>query len=300
MTTAPTLRSESDPAVVLDRVSVSYRKGPAVVDQVSMVVERGRWLAVIGPNGAGKSSLLKAIAGLVPHRGKIDFPPAGTDGGSRAKLVAYVAQNPTLPPKMSVAEYALLGRTAHLGWLAAESDRDRRIVDEVLDRLSLTSFASRPVTELSGGEVQRAVLARALVQQAPILLLDEPTSALDIGHQIGVLELVDELRREHGLSIVSAMHDLSSASRFADELALLDQGSLVASGAPAEVLTEETLSRHYQTPVQVMTGVDGGVVIVPLRPSSRAPEPDPDLPPSSDLGLPSPRPESDIDHDLPV
>ncbi len=279
----------TDLALTLEEVSVRYHKGPVVVDAVSTVIERGRWLALIGPNGAGKSSLLKAMAGLVPYDGLIRFPASKHDvvGQSRAKLVAYVAQTPVLPPGMSVAEYVLLGRTAHLGWLVSESNSDRRIVDEVLERLSLTGFANRPVTDLSGGEVQRATLARALAQRTPILLLDEPTSALDIGHQIAVLDLVDELRIEHDLTIISAMHDLNTASRFADELALIDNGTLVASGHPDEVLTEATLSHHYQTPVQILTGADGGVVIVPLRPSSATHPPDP-------------RAGSNIDHDLTV
>ncbi|MCP3992319.1 MAG: ABC transporter ATP-binding protein [Actinomycetia bacterium] len=277
----------SDIAFTLEEVSVSYQRGVTVVDAVSIVIERGRWLALIGPNGAGKSSLLKAMAGLVPHGGWIRFPARDHEKASPslAKLVAYVAQAPVLPPGMSVAEYVLLARTAHLGWLASESDSDRRIVDEVLERLSLTGFAHRPVAELSGGEIQRATLARALAQQTPILLLDEPTSALDIGHQIAVLELVDELRVEHDLTIISAMHDLSTASRFADELALMNKGTLVASGSPDEVLTEATLSHHYQTPVQILTGADGGVVIVPLRSSS------PTCPPNSRAG-------SNIAHDL--
>lgn len=251
------------PAITLRSVSVSYRRSDPVVKDVSMTVEAGSWLAIIGPNGAGKSSLLKAIGNLVTSTGSIIIgeQAIATDG----RPAAYVAQSPMLPPGMTVAEYVLLGRTAHLRWLQTEGRRDRETVDRILARLSLTEFAARPLTELSGGEVQRATLARALAQEAPLLLLDEPTSALDIGHRIAVLELIDELRRERGLTIVSALHDLDSAGRYADRLALLDQGELVAIGAPDNVLTEAILSKHYRTPVQILIGPDGGPVIVPLR-----------------------------------
>jgi iron complex transport system ATP-binding protein len=259
------------PVLVLDRVTVAYEGAEPVVRDVSLVVAAGQWLGLIGPNGAGKSSLLRAVAGLIPHLGTVELGTGGTLGPrparhrDRARLVAYVAQQPVLPPGMSVAEYVLLGRSAHLRWLAAEGPDDHRIVAQVLDRLDLTRFASRPLADLSGGEVQQVALARALAQQATILLLDEPTSALDIGHRVVVLELVDELRREAGLTVVSALHDLGSAGRFTDQLALLHQGELVAQGPPREVLTEATLSRYYQTPVQVLTGADGGLVVVPLR-----------------------------------
>lgn len=256
----------SELALTVNGVSVSYRRGDPVLHNTNLEVAAGSWVAVIGPNGAGKSTLLKAVAGLVAHTGTVGFGDraAGT-APNRARQVAYVAQQPVLPPGMTVAEYVLLGRTAHLGWLAVEGEGDRQVVTDVLDRLALNDLAHHPITELSGGEVQRAVLARALAQQTPVLVLDEPTSALDIGHQITVLELVDQLRSEQCLTVVSAMHDLSLAGRFADEVVLIDAGQVVAAGPPDQVLTEPVLSRYYQTPVQVLAGADGGAVVVPLR-----------------------------------
>lgn len=250
-------------------IEVGYGGEPAV-RAVDLRLTAGEWLGLIGPNGAGKSSLLKAIAGLVDYRGELRIagrrPPTGRSRAREwGRLVAYVAQRPILPPGMTVAEYVLLGRTAHLRWLAAEAGRDRAVTAAALDRLELSGFAARPVAELSGGEAQRVTLARAIAQDAPVLLLDEPTSALDLAHQVGVLELVDELRTERGLTVVSAMHDLGGAGRFADRLALLHQGTLVTIGAPTEVLTEPVLSRYYGTPVQVMTDAGGGAVVVPLR-----------------------------------
>ncbi len=260
-------------ALRLQDVGVGYGD-TAVVSDISFDLPVGQWLAVIGPNGAGKSTLLRAIVGVLQFSGTIEV--AGSRSGdagrrartSTAKRIGYVPQKPILPLGMSTAEYVLLGRTAHLNWFQSESRRDRQRVHEVLEQLDLASMAGRPVTELSGGEGQRATLARALVQEASVLVLDEPTSALDLAHQITVLELVDSLRREHDLTVVTAMHDLSIASRFADRLLLVADGGPAALGTSAQVLTEPLLTRHYNTPVTVMEGPDGGLVVVPLRTSS--------------------------------
>lgn len=248
-------------------VTVSYGNAE-VVRHVDLDMAPGEWLGLIGPNGAGKSSLLHALAGLVEHRGQVTRcdgrRPDATD-------LALVPQSPVLPQGMSVAEYVLLGRTAHLGWLARESRRDRLIAADVLRRLDLEHFAQRPVDTLSGGEAQRVVLARSLTQQAPVLLLDEPTSALDVGHQTAVLELVDELRRSDGLTVVAAMHDLTTAARFADRLALIHEGHLVTDGTPAEVLTAERLSAVYATELTVRT-IDGALVVLPAPRGHRTPK----------------------------
>lgn len=252
------------PFLRVDSVTAGYRD-PVVFD-ITFDLPAGRWLTIIGPNGAGKSTILKAIAGVLRFTGTIEVAGSLHHGRAQAaKQVGYVPQNPVLPAGMTTAEYVLLGRTAHLGWLRSESRRDRRLVAEVLERLDLADLAGRAVTELSGGEAQRASLARALVQEATLLILDEPTSALDLANQISVLELVDELRQERNLSVVAALHDLTIASRFADTLLLVDRGRTAAAGAPETVLTEAVLSRHYNTPVTVMDGPDGGLVVVPLR-----------------------------------
>ncbi len=226
---------------------------------VDLRLSSGEWLGLIGPNGAGKSTLLRAIAGLVDYEGSVSLGCGRRLGGQD---VALVPQNPTLPEGMTVAEYALLGRSPHLGWLEVESRRDRRIVATALERLNLQRFADRPVTHLSGGEIQRVTLARALVQQAPILLLDEPTSSLDLGHRDSVLELIDKLRRNVGVSVIAAMHDLSTAARFADRLALIHRGRIVADGPPQSVLQPSRLSAVYATPLNVHT-IDGEIVVLP-------------------------------------
>jgi len=241
--------------------------GAGILHGVDLTVAEGEWVTVIGPNGAGKSTLLRAVGGLLAFTGAISLfgtPIGRLPRRQRARVVATVAQSPVVPPGMAVLDYVLLGRTPYIPPLGRESAADLAAVRDVLERLDLTGFAGRQLETLSGGERQRVFLARALVQSAPILLLDEPTSALDIGHQQEVLELVDALRREHELTVLATMHDLSLAGEFADRLVLLANGLVVASGPPADVLTEELLQRHYRARVRVIAG-DFGPVVVPVR-----------------------------------
>ncbi|MDE0614143.1 MAG: ABC transporter ATP-binding protein [bacterium] len=246
------------PALWCRDVRVSFRDHE-VVCGVDLELGPGEWLGIIGPNGAGKSTLLRSIVGLADYSGTIDLGGGHAPG---AVDVALVPQFPVMPKGMTVAEYVLLGRTAHLGWLARESRRDRQIVSSVLHRLELSAFAERLVSTLSGGEAQQVVVARALAQQCPVLLLDEPTSALDLGHQVSVLELVDDLRRTEGLSVLAAMHDLSAAARFADRLILIDHGRIVAQGSPTDVLRPDLLSAVYGTSLTVQS-IDGELVVLP-------------------------------------
>lgn len=245
------------------RVLVAY--GPdTVVGPVDIDVDDGEWVALIGPNGAGKSTLIKAAVDVVAHDGQVSL--GGRD--RRPGLdIAWMPQRPQLPDDMGVGDYVLLGRTPHLGYLAAESKHDVATMRSALAKLDLGDFARRPLRTLSGGEAQRAVLARALAQEAPVLLLDEPTSGLDVGHAVEVLEVVDELRRQEGLTVVIAAHDLTLAARFADRLILVSGGSVVADGAPGDVLTEDILTAHYGADIRVLSDADGPIV-VPVRRSS--------------------------------
>ena len=257
--------------VALESVSVSLG-GARVVDDVSAEVAPAEWVTLIGPNGAGKSTLLRAIAGLVAHEGTI-----GLDGAEVASLprrevaqrLAFVPQAPLLPPEMKVAEYVLLGRTPHVGPFGYEGKHDLEAVQEALEQLDLTPFATRPLRTLSGGERQRVVLARALAQDAPLLLLDEPTAALDVGRQQQVLELVAELRERGGLTVISAMHDLTLAAQYADRLLLLSRGELVAAGPPGEIVTEALISEHYGARVRVIEEDGYAVAVIPVRLASK-------------------------------
>jgi iron complex transport system ATP-binding protein len=254
-------------AISLDDVTVELG-GARVVHAVSASVEAGEWVCLIGPNGAGKTTLLRAVAGLLTYAGAISL--AGRDAailGRRelSREVAFVPQVPAMPAEMTVLDYVLLGRTPHIGYLGTEGRSDREAAARALVRLDLTDLARRPLGSLSGGERQRAVLARALAQEAPLLLLDEPTTSLDVGRQQQALELIDALRRAEGLTVLSAMHDLTLAGQYAERLLLLARAELVASGPPEEVLTEELIAAHYAASVRVL-GLDGaGMAVVPAR-----------------------------------
>jgi iron complex transport system ATP-binding protein len=243
------------------------RFGPvAAVRGLSLRAESGGWTALIGPNGAGKTSALRALAGLVPFDGEVRIE--GEDArrlGRRAlaRLIAFVPQKPETPPALTVAEYVLLGRTPHISYLGGEGKRDRDAAARALRRLDLEDFAQRPLGSLSGGELQRAVLARALAQEARILLLDEPTTSLDLGRQQLVLELVDELRQD-GLTVVTTLHDLTLAGQFAEHIVLLDGGSVVAEGTAADVLSAPNVAAHYGANVRVVED-EHGVFVVPVR-----------------------------------
>jgi iron complex transport system ATP-binding protein len=254
-------------AVAFDHVVVEAG-GRAIVDDVSFAVEAGSWLSLLGPNGAGKSTLLRVLAGLRRFRGNVMLAGRRLEELGRreaARRVALVPQTPVVPPAMSVGDYVLLGRTPHLGVLAREGAEDRRAAGAALHRLELVALAERALGSLSGGELQRAVIARALAQEAPILLLDEPTAALDMGHQQQVLELVDELRRADGLTVVAAMHDLTLAAQYGDRLVLVDRGRVVAEGSAHEVLTPERLESLYGANVRVLQHGSTPIVI-PVRP----------------------------------
>jgi iron complex transport system ATP-binding protein len=240
--------------------------GAPILRGLSFAVARGEWVGLLGPNGAGKTTALRALAGLVPYRGTIRIDGSEARGAGRRRLarsIALVPQLPERPPELTVAEYVLLGRTPHLGYFASEGSDDRAAAARALARLELDSFAQRALGSLSGGELQRAVLARALAQEAAILLLDEPTSALDLGRQQQALELVLSLR-EDGLTIVSAMHDLTLAGQYADRLVLVDQGVVVAEGAASDVLSPKNIAAYYGATVRVVED-EGHVFVLPFR-----------------------------------
>ena len=252
--------------VDLRGVSVAYNGSPVLRD-FTLRVGSGEWVCLIGPNGSGKTTALRAIAGVVSYAGAVRLGDAESNELARrdvARAVAMVPQVPVIPEAMAVSDYVLMGRTPHIPYLGTESRRDREVTASVLAQLDLQALAGRRMGSLSGGELQRAVLARALVQEAPILLLDEPTTGLDVGHQQQVLELVDGLRTSRELTVVSTMHDLTIAGQFADELVLLSAGRVVASGKAADVLTTERIREHYGATVRVLHE-PGGVVVIPVR-----------------------------------
>lgn len=255
-----------EPLLRVRDVGVRLGRSP-ILDGVSLDVPAGGWTAVIGPNGAGKSTLLRAIIGVIDHTGSIMIDGAESakmSGKQRARLVGYAPQRPVLPDGISVADYVLLGRTAHGSLLTGPTSGDRREVHRAIDLLDLGELAHRPLRTLSGGESQRAVLARVLAQRPRLVILDEPTSALDLGHAQGLLELVDDLRRSEGITVLSTLHDLVLAGQYAQRLVLLDRGTVVVDGPADRVLTEENLRAHYGAHVRVVTDADG-VHLHPVR-----------------------------------
>ncbi|MGH2970695.1 MAG: ABC transporter ATP-binding protein [Gaiellaceae bacterium] len=251
--------------IELRDVTVRFERTEAV-RCISFDVAPEEWVMLIGPNGAGKTSILRALCGLIRFDGEALLDGRGVrEIGRRelARLIAFVPQNPATPPELTVGEYVLLGRTPHLGYLASEGRSDRRAAARALERLDLLPFAERGLGSLSGGELQRAVLARALAQEAQVLLLDEPTTSLDLGRQQQVLELVDLLRGD-GLTVVSTMHDLTLAGQYADRLVLLDRGEIVAEGEPADVLSTANLAAYYNASVRVVSD-ESGTFVIPQR-----------------------------------
>lgn len=224
-----------------------------VLDGVSFEVADGSFCALLGPNGSGKSTLVKVLAQV--HRaagGSIAFDGVAADGLSRrehARTVAYVPQSGEAPFDLSVREAVLLGRTPHFGIAPRPIDWQR--VEEAIDLLNLHDLIDRSMSELSGGQAQRVLIARAVAQDTRVLVLDEPTSALDLRYQIETLRLVRQLTREKGTTALIAIHDLNHAARYCDQVVLLHGGRIVADGTPEEALRAEPLTDVYGLPIAV-------------------------------------------------
>ncbi|MFC1879244.1 heme ABC transporter ATP-binding protein [Chloroflexota bacterium] len=241
--------------IKIQSLSVAYGKHLAIQD-ISLSVQAGEILAIIGPNGAGKSTLIRAVSGILPAvSGKIwmgDANLTDTQPAQRARHLAVVPQASNLPGSFSVYQTVLMGRTPYLGWIGQASEIDHAHVRLALKRTQTFELAERPVGELSGGEQQRVLLARALAQDTKALLLDEPTTHLDLQHQSGLLNLVRQLASDKSLAVMMVLHDLNLASLYADKVALLVDGRLQASGDPTNVLTEENLAATYHVPVHII------------------------------------------------
>ena len=237
-----------------------------VVSSVSTRFDSGELVGIIGPNGAGKSTLVRAMLGLAPVRaGKVAID--GVEVGrmaarERARALAYLPQGQTLHWPLDVERLVALGRLPHLAPLSRIGAEDRAAVAEAMARADVGHLSHRIATELSGGERARVMLARALAVGAQGLVADEPLAALDPGHQIDVMELLAREARE-GALVVTVLHDLTMAARYCDRLILMDQGRVVAEGAPAAVLTEDALRRVYG--ISAMVDLSGATpMVVPL------------------------------------
>jgi iron complex transport system ATP-binding protein len=233
-----------------ERLSFAYRADHPVVREISLALAPGRITVLLGPNGSGKSTLLKLLLGeLKPESGNIEWenrPLRSHRPRELARGIAYLPQSPAYEGGQSVAEVLRAGRTPYLQAFGLESPRDAEVVARTAQLLGLTELMPRPMHELSGGQRQRAFLGRALAQEPRVFLLDEPNTFLDLQHQAQLWQLLRSLARESNLAILAASHDLNISAAFADELMLLDEGRVVASGTVDAVLDAELLSRVYR------------------------------------------------------
>jgi iron complex transport system ATP-binding protein len=240
----------------------------SVLRGIDLRVERGETVAVLGANGCGKTTLLRVVSGVhATSAGSVAIDGRDvrdTPATAIARTVAVVAQAAPLPEGFTAFEVALMGRTPHLRLLASESMRDVEIVRGAMERTGCWELRHRYVQELSGGERQRVVIARALAQEASLLLLDEPTSHLDIQHQVETFRLMLSLCRDEQLAVLAVVHDLTLAAAFADRIGLMEDGRISAAGPPGDVLTAEAVRRVFGISVRVMPHPDTGrPIIVP-------------------------------------
>ena len=246
-------------------LNVAYGARPVLRD-INLSLMPGSVVGLIGPNGAGKSTLIRAMSGVLPAQsGRICVNGqllSRLSPAQRARWVAVVPQARNLPPAFSAWETVALGRTPYLNWLGQLSTRDETAIQTAMQRTDTLELAGRLVGELSGGEQQRLLIARALAQAAPILLLDEPTSHLDLQYQFGLLDLVHQLAKKDGLSILLALHDLNLVARYTDQVVLLVGGQVQAAGTPREVLTSSRLSQVYHVNLKVAPAGPGTPLMV--------------------------------------
>lgn len=245
-------------SLTITDLAVGYGKTRVLTD-IGLSLKPGRVVALLGENGAGKSSLIKALVGLLkPQNGEIQFQEQNLNDLSRrqrARIVSYVPQRGPEIYGLTVRETVYLGRNPHYG--VRPGPQDRAAVESTITRLSLAEIAERQLSELSGGQAQRALIARALAQQTPVLLLDEPTSALDLRHQLDVLGLIRRLTRDHDLVTVLAIHDLNLAARFCDDFVFVHEGTATFAGDALSAYQPDRIAAVYGVDVAIDQREDG-------------------------------------------
>lgn len=241
--------------LTIDKLTIYYGDN-LVLDRASLQVAPGEIVALIGPNGAGKTTLVRGVSGVIElHAGTVRFGDQDLPDLSPpelARVMAVVPQVAYLGGAFTVEQVIMMGRTPYMSWLGRPSHEDQTRVQEAMRATSTVELADRRIAELSGGEQQRVMLARALAQNTPLLVLDEPTNHLDLQHQGRILSLVKALSRQRQLAVLMVLHDLNLVSLYADKAALVVGGKIVTYGKPQDVLTEEHLRRAYQTELDVI------------------------------------------------
>lgn len=261
--------SEARHVLAAADVAFEYVPGKPVLGRVSLAAGAGRLLCVLGPNGCGKTTLLRCLLGrLRPQSGEIlldgkpvrSYSPRGL-----ARMIAYVPQIPQSAFAFSVRQIVLMGRLAHTGALGLASEQDLAVTRLAMRMTDSLDFADRTLEELSGGEAQRVMIARALAQQPRVMLLDEPTSHLDIRNQLIIHRMMQRLAHDWEMAIVCVSHDVNLAARFADELMMMRAGRIVAAGPPQEVIREDILGQTYDVEVELISRPGGAVPLVWTR-----------------------------------
>ena len=250
----------------IDNLEFDYPGIPVLTD-VTCTIEPGVLVAVTGTNGAGKSTFIKCLNRILEPRGAIYLDGADLNIFSRkgiAKRMAYLSQKFSHAFPVNVFDVVLTGLFPHREWCQKHAV-DEAKVSEVLDMLHLTPIAFREFNQLSGGQQQKVLIARAIVQEADVLLLDEPVSSLDIRHQLEVMDMAEKLAHNHGKSVVIAIHDLNLASRYADKVIMLHKGSVFSEGTPQDVLTAKVIEQVYGVTVDIYKN-GGRPMIIPLTP----------------------------------
>ena len=239
--------------------------GSMILDNLNLVVEDSEVLGLVGPNGSGKTTLIKCMDKILKPKGSILIDGRDIDTVSRtelAKRLGYVPQSSSTPLATTVFDTVLMGRRPHISWRVSDSDLDK--VADILGLLHLENLAMRDFSQLSGGQKQKVLIARALAQEPEVLLLDEPTSSLDMKHQLEVMETIASLVKEKKISAIMALHDLNLASTFADKLAILKDGRIYAAGEPAYLLNAANIREVYGVEAIVMNNLNRPYII-PLK-----------------------------------
>lgn len=243
--------------IKIENLSLRYGDFYAL-NQINLDIPRGSWSCLVGPNGAGKTTFLKTLLGSKTYDGSITVD--GAEVYKNLRNVAFVPQRPEIPAGMSVAEYVMLGRARLDGW-GRESAKSRKYVIEILEEMQLAAMRHQLVTQLSGGEMQRVLIARALVQEAELMILDEPTSALDLHHQISTLNHIERAQK-NGTTIVSTMHDITLGAMYAERIVIMQQGRVLLDGHAQEVIHSQELKMAFDNGITIHTLDNGRPVIV--------------------------------------